>query len=128
MPRTMYRRRRSTTMRRRPTRYRRTVRRRSRRSAVLTRQRYVRERLKVVVPVKYGQTPNGGDEWQTHLSFALQQPTADPVYWGFTAANRWNNLLKEYEQYAITGMKFRWVPAGYAGMIDPADSNKKAGV
>jgi len=127
MPRRLYRRRRPAySRRRRPYRSRRLFRRRPR--AVLSRQRYVRERLKAIQTVYYGQTIDGGEDWSRRHNIAFQQPSAPPDVIGFNKSTRWTSLFKEYEQYAITGLKVRWVPGSVQGYVDPTNSSKQSGL
>lgn len=37
--------------------------------------------------------------------------------YGFNNAPRWDKIYKNYESYAITGCKVRWVPTTFSGNV-----------
>jgi len=36
---------------------------------------------------------------------------------GFDSADRWANTYRQYEEYAITGMKMKWIPGNIRGGV-----------
>lgn len=53
--------------------------------------------------------------------FALQQVSdiggVAPNVLGFDSAPRWQATFKNYEAYAVTGMKMKWIPSNMAGGV-----------
>lgn len=51
--------------------------------------------------------------------FAIQQVSnvggATPAILGFDSAPRWQATFKNYEAYAVTGMKIKWIPTNMVG-------------
>lgn len=62
-------------------------------------------------------TPTSGTE--TKGAYALQQPSSvgTTLVRGFDDADRWDYTYKQYEEYAITGMKIRWIPSNFRGTM-----------
>lgn len=59
------------------------------------------------------------------LGFAWQQPAQTNVR-GFDSSGRWALTYKNYEQYAVTGMKLKWIPGNIRGAVAP-DANQSVG-
>lgn len=47
--------------------------------------------------------------------------------YGHTACSRYAQLYKDFEQYAITGMRLTWIPSNIRGIIDPAQNTNVGG-
>lgn len=77
--------------------------------------------MSTVIPIKL----TGAVPADYSVGFAWQQPggLVTNVY-GFDNTARWTQCYKNYEQYAITGLKLKWIPGNFVGTADPGSNNK----
>lgn len=81
-----------------------------------TSARYFKHKLTVVIPLQT--TDNQSSHNTVHLH--LQQPAhadAANVGYGFDSSARWASVYKNYEEYAVTGMKVKYIPTNVTGGI-----------
>lgn len=85
----------------------------SKRKQPLRSQRYCSARVDNILPLT-----GGGNPQANAIGFAWMQKEAvvSNIY-GHTACARYQQLVRDYEQYAITGMRISWIPTNLRGAI-----------
>lgn len=80
-----------------------------------TGQRYFKHKMTVFDPIDIIE----GGVTLTQGTYALQQPekVGPSSVRGFDSTVRWAQTYKQYEEYAITGMKIRWIPGNVRGSV-----------
>lgn len=77
-----------------------------------TAQQYFRQRMTQLIPVKSDE--NTGN---VRLSFSLQNTSDGAAVGGFDGSTRWGQTYKNYESYAIKGLKLQWIPTNARGGV-----------
>lgn len=80
-----------------------------------TAQRYFKHKLTMIDEIFI----STGTLTETKGGYALQQPqeVGTNLVKGFDSASRWADVYRNYDQYAITGMKIRWIPGSVRGGV-----------
>lgn len=55
-----------------------------------------------------------------------RQNTPNQIY-GHDQCARYTQLIRDYEQYAVTGVRIKWIPSNIRGTINPALSTNVGG-
>lgn len=89
-------------------------------NTALRRVRVYKEKLKGLVEVRATQSAYNTEDY-TFSRFDYDNLNASIVY-GINSSERWPKLYSDYEEYAVTGVKIKWVPSGQVinGQTDPS--------
>ena len=61
------------------------------------------------------------------VGFAWQQPAGVLAnIYGFDSSTRWTQTYRNYEQFAVTGMKLKWIPGNVRGSANPGNVSQVA--
>ena len=88
------------------------MRRRRRRMARPTAQQYFRQKMTKLFPVK--SDLNTGN---VRICFSLQNTTNGQDVNAFDSTTRWEQTRKNYESYAVNGLKLQWIPTNARGGV-----------
>jgi len=111
-------------------------------NTILQGTRYFKHKMTHVIPVEIGKEanyvqPGGNNRWiryftwaryQPGMRVAVQPPGAFAIQdiLSYQDCARWKQVYKNYEQFAITGFKVKWIPMAINGSVNP--SGKLQGV
>lgn len=106
----------------RNTRRRRAPRRYKKSTGIAAKARYFKHKMTSLVPIRTGASQSGSASYHFHLQQPSGADAANSGY-GFDGSARWATTYKNYEEYAVTGMKVKYIPTNTRGGISSgADS------
>lgn len=65
-----------------------------------------------LIPVK-----SDAAQGNVRMSFSLQNTTNGQAVNGFDACTRWGQTYRNYESYAVKGVKLQWIPTNARGGV-----------
>ena len=99
----------------------------SKKTSPLVRQsRLFRHKCTGVIPVTVGNPSSNTRHDFTFARFDFESSLLSSVY-GVNSAPRFNQVRKNYEEFAVTGLSVQFNPCNIDGQIDPSNNNRVGG-
>lgn len=77
-----------------------------------TAQQYFRQKMSVLQPIQ-----SSDNQGNVRVTFSLQNTGNGATVGGFDKTQRWLQTYRNYESYAVKGLKLKWIPTNARGGI-----------